>query len=440
MNTIAFSQDVPVRYRADVCVVGAGPAGCAAATCAAEHGAKVLLFEGSAMSGGMSTAARVPVFMPVAAAGRLLCEGYGRRILTGLREMSAEIGFDWQGSINAEHLRFLYEELLEKADVELVYYSTLVAPVVENGTVRQAVFTAPDGLFAAEAKIFIDATGDGTLAARAGAPFARGGENGEVMPSTLCPVWAGVDREAYRAGGCFSHNDDRMPALLEAAFASGELPEEDYHHTGVFAVSPNIMVGNFSHVFDIDATSAASLTAGIRRNRKLLRAYEKFYRNRVPGFAHAEIVGSGSVLGVRESRRIAGDYELSREDYRARRHFPDEIGEFNFPADLHPPRPGKAEIREHKRVFRDEGYAPGETYGIPYRVLLPRKLDNVLVCGRCVSADRYVHASIRVIPACYITGQAAGIAAALAADRGLSPRGLDAELVRAELPTPQPWP
>ena len=435
MKTVPFACDVPVRYAVDVCVVGAGPAGCAAATCAAEHGADVLLVEGSAMSGGMSTAARVPVFMPYTAGDRLLCEGYGRRILSGLREMSAGIGFDGEGSINAEHLKLLYEELLERSGAELLYYTTLAATVTEAGTVRQAIFTAPDGFFAAEAKIFVDATGDGTLAARSGAPFARGGEHGEVMPSTLCPVWAGVDREAYRAGGCFSHNDERMPALLEAAFRSGELPEEDYHHTGVFAVSPHIMVGNFSHVFDIDATSAESLTRGIRRNRKLLRAYERFYRKHVPGFAEAEIAGSGSVLGVRESRRILGDYELTRDDYRARRHFADEIGEYNFPADLHPPRPGLAEILEHKRVFRDEAYAPGETYGIPYRVLLPRKLNNVLVCGRCVSADRYVHASIRVIPACYITGQAAGIAAALAADRAVAPRELSVDDLRAELPT-----
>jgi len=438
-KTIRYACDIPVRYRADVCVVGAGPAGCAAATCAAEQGAKVLLTESSAMSGGMSTAARVPMFMPVATGGKLLCEGYGRRILTGLRKMSAEIGFDCGKRINAEHLRFLYEEILESAGVKLLYYTTLAATVTEAGTVRQAVFAAPGGLFAVEAKIFIDASGDGTLAVRSGAAFENGGANGEVMPATLCPVWAGVDLAAYQAGGCFSHNDEKMPALLEEAFRSGELPQEDYHHTGVFSVSPNIMVGNFSHVFDIDATNEESLTAGICKNRKLLRDYEKFYRRHVPGFADAEIVGSGSVLGVRESRRIMGDYQLSREDYRARRHFDDEIGEYNFPADLHPPRPGREEILEHKRIFRKERYAPGETYGIPYRILLPKGLDNVLTCGRCVSADRYVHASIRVIPACYITGQAAGIAAALAADRGAVPRELPVGDIRSRIPSPEAW-
>ena len=114
MEKIRYSSDIPIRYRPDVCVVGAGPAGCAAATCAAEQGADVLLIESSAMSGGMSTAARVPMFMPVATGGRLLCEGYGRRILTGLRRMSAENGYDCGGKINAEHLRFLCLGVLYK--------------------------------------------------------------------------------------------------------------------------------------------------------------------------------------------------------------------------------------------------------------------------------------------------------------------------------------
>jgi hypothetical protein len=434
MENIHYSCTIPVAYKVDVCVVGAGPAGCAAATCAAEQGAKVLLIESSAAAGGMSTAARVPMFMTVATAGKLLCEGYGRRILTNLKKMSLDIGYDCGHKINAEHLRFLYEQILEEAKVKLLYYTTLVSTVTENGTIKQAIFTAPSGLFAVDAKVFIDATGDGALAIRSGADYENAANTGEIMPATLCSVWAGVDLETYKNGGCQSHNDEKMPALLEEAFKSGLLPMEDYHHTGVFAVSPNIMVGNFSHVFDIDATNEESLTKGICLNRKLLRAYEKFYRLYVPGFSNAEIVGSGSLLGVRESCRVLGDYQLTKEDYKLRRHFDDDIGEYNFPADLHPPRPGKEEILEHIRIYRKERYAPGETYGIPYRILLPKKLNNVLTCGRCVSVDRYVHASIRVIPACYITGQAAGIAAAMAANQNITPRNISVKDLQTAIP------
>ena len=439
MNKLKLEFEIPIRYQVDVCVIGAGPGGCAAAVCAAENGAKTILLESTSLSGGMSTAGRVPVFMPVATGGKLMCEGFGRKVLNALKDRSAEIGFECGRAINAEHLKLVYEELLENAGVHLLYTSTLVSTTVEDGQVRQAIFTAPSGLFAVEAKIFVDGTGDGTLAARSGALFERGDGHGEVMPSTLCSVWAGVDWNAYRAGGCFSHNDDKMLCLLEEAFQNGELPKEDFHHTGLTRVSPHIVVGNYTHVFGIDSTDEESLTAGLLENRKLLKAYEKFYRKHIAGFADAEVIDSGSVLGVRESRRILGDYTLTQADHREHRHFDDEIGSFNFPADLHPPHPGKAEIIEHKKLYKSSHYQPGETYGIPYRVLLPQKLHNVLVCGRCVSTDRHMHASIRVIPGCYITGQAAGIAAALASSRGVSTREVPVSEIQNRIPPMGNW-
>ena len=433
MNTILFSQEIPVRHRTGVCVVGAGPGGCAAATVAAEQGADVLLVEGNAMCGGMSTAGRVPVFMSCSDGVRLLCEGYGRRILDALNTAGKRHDFNVGNAIHAEHLKWIYEQFLEESGARLLYYSRLAAVRQENGRVRQAVFAAPGGMFAVEAELFIDATGDGSLAAWAGAPFERGDEQGHVMPSTLCSVWAGFDWDAYRRGGIFSHNDERMPALLEEAFRSGLLPEEDYHHTGLFRISRTCAVGNISHVFDIDATDERSLTDGICRNRKLLARYEEFYRKKIPGFSEAEIIDSGSVLGVRESRRILGDYILKKTDYDARRSFDDEIGRYNFPADLHPARPGKAELLAHKQLFRSSACGKGESYGIPYRILLPRNLDNVLTCGRCVSTDRHVHASLRVIPGAYITGQAAGMAAALCLRRSCTPRQLPGTEIRAAL-------
>ena len=433
METIRFSQEIPIAHRVGVCVVGAGPAGCAAATVAAEQGADVLLVESGTMCGGMSTAGRVPAFMPWSDGVRVLCEGYGRRILQTLKEAGRRYDFDGGSAIHGEYLKLVYERFLEESGARLLYYSRLAAVRAEEGRIRQAVFAAPGGMFAVEAQVFIDATGDGSLAAWAGAPFEKGDAQGHVMPSTLCSVWTGFDWEAYCKGGIFSHNDDRMPALLEEAFRSGLLPQEDYHHTGVFRISPHCAVGNFSHVFDIDATDEASLTEGLRQSRKLLACYETFYRTRIPGFSQAEIIDSGSLLGVRESRRILGDYVLNREDYDARRSFDDEIGRYNFPADVHPPRPGKEELLAHKKLFRSSACGKGESYGIPYRILLPRGLSNVLTCGRCVSTDRHVHASLRVIPGAYITGQAAGMAASLCLQRSCTPRDLPGTEVRAAL-------
>ena len=133
---------------------------------------------------------------------------------------------------------------------------------------------------------------------------------------------------------------------------------------------------------------------------------------------NAQIIDSGSLLGCREGRRILGDYVLTRKDFDARRDFPDEIGRYNFAADIHPSHPGRTAIEEHKKHFHESCMKRGESYGIPYRILLPRNVKNLLTCGRCVSCDRDVFASIRVIPGCYITGQAAGIASAIALENG----------------------
>ncbi len=435
METIRFEQEVPVRYRGDVCVAGAGPAGIAAAVTAARRGARVLLFDAHAMPGGMSTAGLVPVFMPWSDGVNFLPGGFGREVIDALRAESEKRGFDCGSAINAEHLKRIYERLLLDSGVEFFYCCRLAAVTTGGGSIRQALFAGPGGLFAVEAAVFIDGTGDGTLAVMAGAPYESGDPvTAETMPATLCSLWSGFDWAEYRAGGAFSHNDERMLSKLAEAFLAGELDVEDYHLTGISRVSSSAAAGNLSHVFDVDPADEKSLTRGLVESRRLLERYEMFYRKRIDGFEKAEITGSGSLLGVRESRRILGDYVLCRDDYRARRDFPDEIGRYNFPADIHPSRPGRAELEAHKKLFSSsDNCKKGESYGIPYRILLPRRVENLLTCGRCVSCDRPMMASLRVIPGCYITGQAAGMAGAIASEAAIAPRRVDPETLRNAL-------
>ena len=433
METIRFEKDIPIRYTPDVCVTGAGPGGIAAAVTAARQGAKVLLLDAHTMPGGMSTAARVPVLMPYTDGINFLPGGFGQEVISRSMAISGQHNFDNCGiPLYAEQLKLIYEDLLTEAGVELLYYSRLAAVNAENGIIRQTIYASPGGLFAVKAKVFIDGTGDGSVAAWAGAPFEMAPLD-EIMPSTLCSLWAGFDWKAYQAGGAFSHNDDKMPELLAAAFKDGSLSTEDHHHTGIFKNSNLTAGGNITHVFGVDATDERSLTRGLVESRRLLREYEYFYRQNISGFANAEIVDSGSLLGVRESRRITGDYTLVLEDFKARRDFPDEIGRYNFSADIHPPRPTREQVEEHKKLFKGTSCGKGESYGIPYRVLLPRNVSNLLTCGRCVSTDRYVHASLRVIPGCWITGQAAGMAGAIAADKNCTPREIDVQLLRNKL-------
>jgi hypothetical protein len=427
MESLSFNFDIPVRYQCDICVVGAGPGGIAAAVTAARRGHKVMLFEAHTMSGGMSTAGLVPVFMPFSDGINFLPDGFGREIIYGLSP-------DGHFLIPAEKLKFLYEKLLLEAGVEVFYYCKLIKVRKENGRVSHTFFAGPGDLFAVQASCFIDGTGDGTLAVLAGCDYDIGDEQtGDLMPATLCSLWQGIDGEKYLHGGAFSHNDKNMLRLLEAAFASGELSLEDYHHTGFSLYGDGTGGANISHVFQINSANERSLTNGILENRRLLQEYEAFYRKHIPGFEQAKIIATASLLGVRESRRIKGVYTLNKDDYEARRTFPDEIGRYNFPADIHPSRAGRKELQEHKKLFSSSAYKKGESYGIPYRILLPAGQMNLLLCGRCVSSDRHVFSSLRCIPGCYITGQASGMAAALSVEKNVSPNDLDTDFLRKEL-------
>jgi len=360
--------------------------------------------------------------------------GFGYEVLTAMTDAAKKLGFEKSlYAIDAEQLKFIYEQFLTGAGVDILYYSRLADVSVDDGRISHAVFAAPSGLFAVAARVFVDGTGDGTLAAWAGAPFETGGDKGEVMPSTLCSLWTGFDWDAYRKGGAFSHNEEPMLKKLEAAFREGMLKDNDYHHTGLCRYAEHLAGGNISHVFDVDGTDEVSLTRGLIENRRKLRDYEAFYRKYIDGFDNARIADSGSLLGVRESRRITGDYVLNYEDYLARRTFDDEIGRYNFPVDIHPAAPGRAGLEAHKKFHHANFMGKGESYGIPYRILLPLKVQNLLTCGRCVSTDRNVFASLRVIPGAWITGQAAGAAAALALKNSDTPRSVDPGELRSVL-------
>lgn len=157
------------------------------------------------------------------------------------------------------------------------------------------------------------------------------------------------------------------------------------------------------------------MTNAYIEGRKLAKIYHDFYRRHVPGFEHSDLVQTAPLLGVRESRRIRGEYQLNGDDYRSRAVFADEIGRFSYPIDIHSSSTDPEEQKRVERVLCETRCKPGESYGIPYRSLIPLGVENLLVAGRCVSCDREIQSSLRVIPGCFITGQAAGAAAAMAA-------------------------
>lgn len=407
MTDLIFTRSIPIRHEVDVFIAGGGPSGVAAALAATRQGARVFVAEGQACFGGVGTAGLVPAFMCFSDGINFLADGIGREIYEHMKRV-AHIPTDNPRdtvSINAEALKRVYDDLMQASGADFTFQTQVIGIETEGGHVTAAICAAKSGMFAVKARVYIDGTGDGDLAAWAGAPFEKGDAKGNMMPGTLCSLWSGVDwdRVSGPQGRC-----------LEQAFEDSIFTVHDRHLPGMWHVGPGLGGGNVGHTFGVDGTNERSLTRALLWGRKSMLEYKRYYTQYLAGFEDIHLVATGALLGLRETRRIRGDYILNLEDFKARAVFEDEIGRYNYPVDLHPTDPDIESFARFEEEFKVLRYQDGESYGIPYRILTPQGLDNLLVAGRCVSSDRFLQGSIRVMPGCYITGQAAGVAAAMA--------------------------
>ncbi len=380
----------------------------------------MLLIEGQSCFGGSGTAGMLPVFMNFGDRRHFYADGFGREVLDRLERA----GGLWPGAgrcYKGEALKRVYDDLVEASGARFALCTQLVGVEAGAGRVALAVCWGKSGLFGVRARVFVDATG---------APFEKGDARGRMMPGTLCSFWTGVDWKKAEAAGTGAWSQQ---GYLPRAFKDGVFTVKDPHLPGMVPVGRTNGGGNIGHAFGVDGTDERSVTRALLAARRSLVEYQRFYRDYLAGYGEAEMSVSAPLLGIRETRRILGDYVLDKKDYARRAVFADEIGRFNYWIDIHCARPTPKEFRAHLRRHRATPYREGESYGIPYRCLLPRRLDNVLVAGRCVSADRWLQSSLRVMPGCYLTGQAAGLAAALAADRGQTPRQVNVAELQARL-------
>jgi hypothetical protein len=425
-----YQRELEVRYQTDVLVVGGGPAGVAAALAAARQGKSVRLIEAHSCLGGMGTAGMVPAFMQFTDGVNFLADGIGREILDALTAAGGATPWRRSTGIRTEVLKRVYDQLLRDAGVPFTFHTQLVDVAVDGERVREAICAGRSGLFAMRATVFVDCTGDGDLSAFAGAPYEKGDADGTMQPGTLCSVWAGIDWETvedlYYWGGTASDG-------IEKAIEDGVFTVEDHALVGFWRVGATLGGGNIGHTFDLDGTDEESLTRAYVRGRQSMPEYERFYKEYLQGYEEMELVATASLMGVRESRRIMGDYVLNLDDYLRRAVFDDEIGRHAYNIDLHPSKADVEIAVAARKDFDTLRLKDGESYGIPYRVLTPRGLKNVLVAGRCVSTDRKVQGAIRVMPGCYITGQAAGVAAAMAVQAEADTRAIDVRDLQARL-------
>lgn len=424
-DLIQINRKVEVRKNVDVCIVGGGPSGVAAALTAARNGASVYLAEAHSCLGGLGTAGMVPLFMTFSDGVNFCADGIGREILDRMNAIDDRTGNPV--FINSEIFKRLCEDMLLEAGVEFTFHTTLIDAVSTDKTVDYAVFNAKSGNFAVKAKIFIDCSGDGDLAACAGAEYEFGDAQGNTMPGTLCSKWANIDWQKFIESGANPRQ------IIFKAFEDGIFRCNDPHHTGINRTGFTLGGGNMGHTFGLNALDEKSVTEALIEGRRQAVEFERYYREYVPGYENVELACTASLLGVRESRRITGDYQLDLEDFKARRSFEDEIGRYCYPIDIHPASTEQKDQEEFEKLIHGLRYAKGENYGIPYRSLTVKGFDNLLVAGRCISADRYLQGSIRVMPGCFITGQAAGTAAAIAVEQNTGIRGFNVSELQRRL-------
>jgi hypothetical protein len=284
------------------------------------------------------------------------------------------------------------------------------------------------GLFAVRAATVVDCSGDGDVCAWAGAPFAKGDELGRMQPGTLVSMWAGIDWEkAYEGGTGLWAQSQR----LREAIADGLFTVPDPGMPGIVPTGSNSGNGNVGHLFGVDGCDERSLTRAAMESRQRMAEYTRYFREYLTGYENLHLNGTASRVGIRETRRIAGDYELTLDDFKRRASFDDEIGAYSQPVDLHPATLDQTEacLKNFERLRHE----PGESYSIPIRSLRPQGLRNVLMAGRCICTDRVMLGSLRTMPGCFIMGQAAGANAALAAQADGDVRGVETRKLQTTL-------
>ena len=430
-----YTRSIPVEETYDLVVAGGGPAGSAAAICAGRLGTKVLLIEAMGCLGGMGTCGLVQAFDPMADDEKMLVGGLMREIVEDMysRNFLAP-GIDpvvWRKDLHSwtpfqgEGYKIILEEYAQQANVEIRYFTKVVDVDVESETktLKGIVIHNIEGLSYIPAKTFVDATGDAILSKLAGVTCRDAGtDSPHIMPATLPSVYANVDFEEY-----YKHNHEIDTAkMVEEEYELGNLTQCDRLLPGLWRTGTTLGFLNGGHVFDLDATKCKDLTNGMIQGRKIAQEYLKMYRKHFKGCENAELVQTGWLMGVRESRRILGEYELSVDDFLARREFPDQIAVYNNYIDIHP---YDCSIEEWNR-FNSEAKGTlrmhkGEYFGIPYGVLVPKGYQNLWVAGRCVSTDVGVQASLRVMPSSAMMGQAAGTAAVQSIRTGKAAKELD---------------
>lgn len=462
---------MPMRLRqsVDVAVVGGGTAGAIAAIAAGRTGASTLLVEQYGQIGGMTSAGMTYLGF-LDGEGRQAVRGIAQELfdrLVPLKAATRHIADPLRGSVtqaDPEMLRHMLLEMLAEQNVQLLLHAFLSDVLLDRGDLQGIVVETKGGRQVLPAKVVVDTTGDADVAARAGAPFELGRpEDGRTQPVSrifrvgnvqLDTVYAYLREhpeefvvpegwtppEGRKYGADYLEETPGTTILLQhvvqAAQREGRasLPKNVISiYTPPYRSGPAEVSLNATRVHGIDATDPDQLTrAELEAERQVMDVF-RFLKGNIPGFEESRLLGTPYQVGVRESRRIVGEYTLTADDVLRGADFADAIARGAYPLDIH-------DVAKDTKVMDRQVHGKSETfvvlprsYAIPYRSLLPKRPENLLVAGRCISATHEAISSARGQSGCMAMGHAAGTAAALAALRGVPPRQLDVAALQETL-------
>lgn len=446
--------DVKDSFQTQVLVVGGGPSGVAAALSAAKQGMKTMIVEHGACLGGMATRGLVEPFMTCydTTGEQMIIKGIFEEIVNKLVENGGAIhpkyvrwetpytawmklGHDHETPFDPEIMKFVLDRMIVDAGVKVLYHATFVKSFVKGDRIDKVVLLTRKGLESVKADIVIDTTGDGDVAASAGVPFSIGNASGKVQPSTLfmrlnniesdklikdveshLPEFKRVNGVSYRA----------LFWYVEQAENAGEWDIERKSVNLHKCVKEDEWSVNVTRILDVDSLDSESLTAGEIEGRRQVQEVFSFFKKYVPGCKHATLMKTAETLGIRESRHIEGEFVLQADDLLNGVVPEDSILVASNSIDVHA---GQGNTNTTNYTLMKQG----RWYGVPYRCLVPKGIRNLLVAGRPISATCEAAGAVRVMPPCMAMGQAAGIAAAVAAQNSVATKDVDADVLRKEI-------
>lgn len=439
------ARKIPVRTLVDVLVVGGGPAGIMAAQAAAADGLKVMLIENKSFLGGNLTMG-LPVLGFLGQKGNLITQGLAQKFIDRLAAKNAASGHRpcplhvSLTIVDSEEVKTTALEMLTEKNVEILFYVFCSAAIVEDNIIKGVIIESKAGREAILSKVVIDCSGDADVAFKAGVLCKKGNKDGGMQPPTLMFCLKGVDVEKLRMSIAdqpemydmdtipneFFRKDDNfitvgLRGIVKKAQKDGlKIPTE--RTILISGLSKDEIWVNMTRINGVDGTDPASLTYGEIEGRNQMKEIQKYLTEYVSGFENSYLDRVAPFLGIRETRRIVGQYVLNGDDILNCRRFEDVIAVASYPLDIHHPQGGGCTLMWC-----------GDCYDIPYRSLIPLKIENLIVAGRNISTTHEALSAIRVMAPCMLMGEAAGRAAKMAVKEGIYPSQINVEKLQAEL-------